>query len=176
MKFKITVDKTPYEIEVGGETPTPTGLKVNGEQFNTKVDKKGDILVVTVDDKKYEIGTKVKSENNYTFLVNGKEHDILIEIAAAREVKAAEKKALPICGKTTIGARGKGDVTPPMPGKIISVKVNKGDIVKAGQVLLILEAMKMQNEILSPIDGKVEDVRCQVGDSVSATDILVVIK
>ncbi len=178
MKFKITVDKTPYEIEIGGETPMPTGVKVNGEPFNTKVEKKGDLLIVSIDDKKYEIDAKPKAENNYSFLVNGKPHDIMIELAAARDVKQAEKKPVPTAGRPAGagGPKGKGDVTPPMPGKIIDLRVKKGDVVKAGQVLLVLEAMKMQNEILSPIDGTVEEIKCKVGDSVSASDVIVIVK
>jgi len=60
----------------------------------------------------------------------------------------------------------------PMPGVIMDVKVNTGDVVKKGDVLLILEAMKMENEIVSPKDGKIASVNVSKGESVNAGDVL----
>jgi biotin carboxyl carrier protein len=60
-----------------------------------------------------------------------------------------------------------------MPGTILKVNVALGDTVKKGQVLLILEAMKMENEIVAPIDGKVEVLNVEKGKSVNARDLLV---
>jgi biotin carboxyl carrier protein len=60
-----------------------------------------------------------------------------------------------------------------MPGTILGVKVNPGDTVKKGQVLLILEAMKMENEIVAPNDGTVATVNVSKGTSVNAGDVLV---
>ena len=62
-----------------------------------------------------------------------------------------------------------------MPGKVLEVKVRPGDAVKKGQILLILEAMKMQNEIMAPSDGKVADVRVAAGQSVNTGDVMVVL-
>jgi glutaconyl-CoA decarboxylase len=62
-----------------------------------------------------------------------------------------------------------------MPGKILSVNVKAGDAVKRGDVLLILEAMKMQNEIMAPADGKVADVRVSAGQTVSTGDAMIVL-
>lgn len=67
---------------------------------------------------------------------------------------------------------GAHTVTAPMPGVILSVNVNNGDTVKRGDVLLILEAMKMENEIVSPRDGKIVSVNVEKGASVNAGDIL----
>ena len=71
---------------------------------------------------------------------------------------------------------GEGVVAAPMAGKIVSVKVKKGDPVKMGTVLCVLEAMKMENEITSSKTGIVEEVRTQEGKAVNEGDILVVIK
>ena len=59
-----------------------------------------------------------------------------------------------------------------MPGKVVSVKVSPGDKVKKGDVLLIVEAMKMENEIHSPIDGTVEEVYVREGDQVNPDECL----
>jgi len=64
-------------------------------------------------------------------------------------------------------------VSAPMPGTILSINVNVGDTVKKGQVLLILEAMKMENEIVAPRDGKVASINTSKGASVNAGDALV---
>ena len=64
------------------------------------------------------------------------------------------------------GAAGAVAVTAPMPGKILGVKASAGQAVKRGQVLLILEAMKMENEIVAPQDGTVATINVAVGDSV----------
>ncbi len=64
-------------------------------------------------------------------------------------------------------------VTAPMPGTILNIAVAVGDTVKRGQVLLILEAMKMENEIVAPADGTVVSVNVTSGTSVNAGDLLV---
>jgi len=83
---------------------------------------------------------------------------------------------LPEGGKAVFGrpkAVGVGDVSSPMPGKVVSIKVNLGDRVKRGDVLLTVEAMKMENEIHSPIDGTVSEIFVKVGDSVNPDECLV---
>ena len=67
-------------------------------------------------------------------------------------------------------------VVAPMPGKILEVNVKKGDSVKRGSVLCILEAMKMQNEITSIQDGTVVDIQVAIGQTVSTGDVLVIIE
>ena len=76
------------------------------------------------------------------------------------------------------GAKKKksGTVSASIPGKVVTVEVKKGDVVKEGQVILILEAMKMQNEIQAPVDGKVIIVACEEGQAIEANVPLVVIE
>jgi glutaconyl-CoA/methylmalonyl-CoA decarboxylase subunit gamma len=74
------------------------------------------------------------------------------------------------------GVVGEGVVKAPLPGAILAVKVAVGETVSAGQVLVLLEAMKMENEIASPIDGHVRDVRVAAGDAVGLGDVLCVVE
>ena len=67
-----------------------------------------------------------------------------------------------------VGSEGGLKVAAPMPGKILGLKVNPGQAVKRGDVLVLLEAMKMENEIVAPSDGTVASVNVAVGDSVEA--------
>ena len=83
--------------------------------------------------------------------VNGNEYDITVE-----EIDASAPKAAPKAASAPSAAPAGGEsVNSPMPGTILKVNVANGDTVKKGQVLMILEAMKMENEIMCPCDGKV---------------------
>lgn len=76
---------------------------------------------------------------------------------------------------STPAPAGATTVSAPMPGKILKVSVQPGSTVKSGELLLVLEAMKMENEILSPASGTVKEVRVKAGDSVNTGDTLVII-
>ncbi|MBL6891048.1 MAG: biotin/lipoyl-binding protein [Candidatus Poseidoniaceae archaeon] len=80
--------------------------------------------------------------------------------------------------KRSLGAKKKksGTVSANIPGKIVTIEVSEGDVVEEGQVILILEAMKMQNEIQAPISGMVNSVHCEEGQSIEANVPLVVIE
>jgi glutaconyl-CoA/methylmalonyl-CoA decarboxylase subunit gamma len=87
--------------------------------------------------------------------------------APAAPKAAAQPKANVPAGATTINA--------PMPGKILSVNTTVGQAVKRGEVLLILEAMKMANEIMAPADGKIGDILVTAGQTVSTGEALIVL-
>jgi propionyl-CoA carboxylase alpha chain len=74
------------------------------------------------------------------------------------------------------GAQVPGGLTAPMPGKVISVNVQSGDKVSEGDVLMIVEAMKMEHRVLAPHSGTVGEVRAHLGDQVNGGDLLVVIE
>lgn len=82
----------------------------------------------------------------------------------------------PVQKKEVAVSEGAELIEAPMPGVILSINVKEGDMVKSGQVLVILEAMKMENEILAPRDGKVASIPVAQGASVSTGDKLVVIE
>jgi len=68
-----------------------------------------------------------------------------------------------------------GGLVAPMPGKVVAVSVGSGDVVEAGDLLMIVEAMKMEHRVLAPHSGTVGELRASVGDQVNAGDLLVVI-
>ncbi len=92
--------------------------------------------------------------------------------AAAPAPKPAA--AAPAAPKATAGA-GEHSIDAPMPGKVVKLVANEGASVKAGEVLLILEAMKMQNEITADADGTVKKFNVQAGQSVKAHESLVIL-
>ena len=104
----------------------------------------------------------------YRVTVNGTAYEIeLEELTGAAPASAAPAAAAPAGGE---------QVTSPMPGTILAVNVAAGDAVKRGQVLMILEAMKMENEIMCPCDGKVVSVNTSKGASVESGTLLCVIQ
>ena len=119
----------------------------------------------------------------YTITVNGNVYDVTVEeggAVAAAPVAAAPKaapvaapKAAPAPKAATAGAQGGVKVNAPMPGKSLGVKVAAGQAVKKGDVLVVLEAMKMENEIVAPQDGTVASVNTSVGEQVEAGAVLV---
>ncbi|WP_378956722.1 biotin/lipoyl-containing protein [Pelosinus sp. sgz500959] len=90
-------------------------------------------------------------------------------VSAPASTPAPAAKVTPTA--TPAGAQ---TVLAPMPGKIFKVNVQPGDLIKRGDVICILEAMKMENEIMATQDGKVSDVRVTVGQLVSTGDVLIV--
>lgn len=118
---------------------------------------------------------------NYIVTVNGVSYEVSVEevgegqaaVPAAAPVKAAPvKAAAPAKKAKASGAAGSVKVSAPMPGKIIAVKKDAGAAVKKGEVILVLEAMKMENEIVAPQDGTVASVNVGAGDAVEAGDVL----
>ena len=95
---------------------------------------------------------------------------------AAPVVAAAPVAAAPVAAAPAAAAVAAGTpVTAPLPGNVLSVKVNVGDAVKAGQLLVLIEAMKMENEVLAPADGVVKQIVASKGAVVATGDTLIVI-
>ena len=112
---------------------------------------------------------------NYTITVNGVAYDVTVEEgkgSAAPAVRAAAPAApaapAPAAAPAAAGATGSIKVDAPMPGKILAVKKHVGDAVKAGDPILVLEAMKMENDIVAPKDGTVASINVSVGDAVES--------
>lgn len=114
---------------------------------------------------------------NFLVNVNGTNYTVAVEEidgkAAAAAPVAAPAAAQAAAPKAAAQAPAGGvQVTSPMPGNILAVNVKDGDAVKAGQTLMILEAMKMENEILASADGTVTGVSVQKGSTVETGTLL----
>lgn len=111
---------------------------------------------------------------NYRITVNGTAYDVAVEeMGAGVAAPAAPSVAAPAAPKAAAsGSEGSVKVNAPMPGKILAVKASAGQSVSKGDVLLVLEAMKMENEIVAPEDGTVASINAAEGQAVEAGDVL----
>ena len=91
---------------------------------------------------------------------------------AAAPTPAAKAAAAPAAAPAAKAAPGGTSVTSPMPGSVLGVKVNVGDKVSAGQTMFVLEAMKMENEIVAPVDGTVASINVKTGDTVDTDQVM----
>ena len=107
----------------------------------------------------------------YRVNVNGTQYDITLEVLEGEA--AVAPKAAPAPAAPKAAPAGGQSVNAPMPGTILAVNVKAGQAVKKGDVLIMLEAMKMENEIMAPVDGTVSAVNVTKGQSVQSGDVLV---
>lgn len=129
--------------------------------------------------------------SKYRIYLEGKTYEMEIELVAEngvqqptvkkeyKEFKSAPKDANvnvvnPSAQKQTVN--NTGAVTAPMPGTVIKIEKGEGQDVKAGDLVLVLEAMKMENEILAPVSGKISVMNCTEGGTVAGGDLLFEIK
>ncbi len=115
----------------------------------------------------------------YNVTVNGNVYNVTVEEVGANAAPApvsapAVKPATAPVAAPSANVSGT-KITAPMPGTIVSIDVNVGDSVAKGQKLFVLEAMKMENDIVSTADGKVLAINAKKGDSVNASDAVIVI-
>ena len=127
----------------------------------------GEKRTVKVNGEEFEVDIELNDDGTYQATVEGQSFSI--EVPNAQAAPRARR-----------GGGGKkkksGTVSANIPGKVVTVEVKEGDVVKEGQVILILEAMKMQNEIQAPVDGTVISVACEEGQAIEANVPLVIIE
>ena len=109
---------------------------------------------------------------NYKITVNGVAYNVTVEEAGEA---AVQDNNITAAAPETTASAAKGNVTveAPMPGNILQVKVGVGQKVDAGESLIILEAMKMENEIVAPLGGVIVSVDVKKGDTVEAGQVLI---
>jgi oxaloacetate decarboxylase alpha chain len=116
---------------------------------------------------------------NYTITVNGKSYEVSVEErgGASAPVTTAAAPVTPAVkvAPASNGSEGRVKVVAPMSGKILGVKVSVGQAVKKGEVVAVLEAMKMENDIVALEDGTIASINVNVGDSVETNQTLVTI-
>ena len=132
---------------------------------------------VTVDDEPFDVHLAEATPDGIPARLNGTEHVIhrqgrVLYVDGERVDVAVRHLAQAEAG--AMGSGG-GEITPPMPGRIVEILVAEGDTVEAGETLLVLEAMKMQNDIQAPGPATVKEILVAEGDAVEASDVMIVL-
>ena len=141
-------------------------VKSNGTEHTVHIlDNPGGGATVTVDD-----------DEVFQVEFTGGGAEVPAAMAELPVVHAAHAPAAPTATSKTLEAAGPGGIAAPIPGKILSIDVAIGDHVDAGQVVLTLEAMKMENNVVAPISGVVSQVVVGEGSEVASGQLLMVIE
>jgi biotin carboxyl carrier protein len=136
-------------------------------------DKECEVSIVVIEDGVYSILVDGRSyeaavrEEKKGFVVDIGAHSIPVKLEDPFKAKSASGKA---------GVEGEAVISSPMPGRIVGVKVEVGQAVREGEGVVLVEAMKMENELHSPKDGKIKSVLVKVGEAVEGGQDLVVIE
>lgn len=182
LKREITIDGKTYQIDVD-QCPigSPFTVKVNNKTLEVLLEQEPNYakgFSIKVNGKSYHVEMPIM-ERNTPFSVKVNSVPFRIELKSAistPKVAVMAPSLVSVQVRKPTKALGEGVVAAPMAGRIISVKVKKGDSVKVGSVLCVLEAMKMENEITALKGGVVEEVKVQEGKAVNEGDTLMLIK
>ena len=159
-RYIVTIDQEEFTVEITGN-----GIFINGllaeDSYLSPLNDQGLYLIQTGMEKQ-EIHIQHENQNEYKVTVDG--HYLSAQI----EQDNGRKKREPAKNKSH-----NGEITTPMAAVLIDMPISSGDIVKEGQTLLVLEAMKMQMKIKAPADGTVISIYKQAGDRVEKGDLMV---
>ncbi len=161
MKYITTIDNKEFEIEVVDERHIRIGERLMEVDFESVSGQP--VFSLIVDGKSYE-SFVYQGEENWEVLLRGRQYPVKVEDEREKRLRAAAG------GGVTEG--GEFHLKAPMPGLVVIIPVEEGQEVKKGQVILILESMKMQNELKAPRDGVMGRIRVKAGESVEQKQTL----
>jgi biotin carboxyl carrier protein len=163
--------------------------EIAGEKVALEVRREGERVFAEVGGRRYEVEARALGEGEYLLLCEGRVYECRVGAAAdgrgalsvavgAREYAVTLTDTKHLRGARVGGGHdaGRAQVTAPMPGKVVRVLVERGQEIEAGDGVVVVEAMKMQNELKSPKSGRVAELRAETGATVNAGDVLAVIE
>lgn len=161
--FSVILQQTPYAVEKNAE-----GILVNGQSLTWDCKWVGDRKIHLIQGNQ-SIEAELLSLDHETKTMQVR----LGHKTATLQVKDRFDLLLEKMGMSQSGSGSLKDIKAPMPGLILDIKVTPGDLVKKGDVVIILEAMKMENSIKSPGDGVVKDIKVVLKQSVEKNQVLI---
>jgi biotin carboxyl carrier protein len=161
MKYVTTIDNKEFEIEVVDERHIRIGDRLLQVDFESVSGQP--VFSLILDGRSYE-SFVYQGEEDWDVLLRGRQYQVKVEDEREKRLKAA-------AGAGTVEG-GEFHLKAPMPGLVVSVLIEEGQEVKKGQVMLILESMKMQNELKAPRDGVMGRIRVKAGESVEQRQTL----
>lgn len=159
-KYDITLNGRVVQVLYDGNG----GVIIDGKLYQTEIIEDVEEFFVAK--------VKVTSKQSHHYKIEHHEGRIYLE---GREVLFDFKPSIPKLIRKKASIVSGEDIRAPLPGIIISIPVKIGDVVKSGQVMAIIEAMKMQNDILCSVDGVIKDIKIAEGDQVVTDQLILVI-
>jgi biotin carboxyl carrier protein len=167
MAFIAKLGDQSYTLEIEEMGKSLYRVSVDGNEFLVDGKKTGRTnYSLIVDNRSFEIEVD-HAEDEYRVLVDGRNYHV--NLVDERRVRIGG-------GQSEIQLQGRQKVSVPMPGKVIAVLVSEGDSIEKGQGLVIVEAMKMENEVRSPIAGEVKEIKVKTGDAVEGGAVLLIVE
>jgi biotin carboxyl carrier protein len=167
MAFIAKLGEQSYSVEIEEISKSLYRVAIDGNEFLVDGKKTGRTnYSLIVDNRSFEIEVD-NSGDEYRVLVDGRNYHV--HLVDERRVRVGG-------GQSDIQLQGRQKVSVPMPGKVIAVLVSEGDSVERGQGLVIVEAMKMENEVRSPIAGEIREIKVKPGEAVEGGAVLVVVE
>jgi biotin carboxyl carrier protein len=181
--YEAVIEGKPRKIELTRTSLNSFTAKIDGKPRKIKLQSDGitseKAFFMEMDGKTYKIElSKIERGKKIPVKVEDVRFEVGVEIANRRQALVGFEPTSQAAIKRTTTNRMvnvEGAVTAPMTGKIVRVKVKKGDLVKASQVLCVVEAMKMENEIMAPKAGTIREVNVAEGTPVNEGETLFVI-
>lgn len=164
MKYVTTIGKADFSVEVLDQRHVRLNGKVMDVDFENISGQP--VYSLVIDGKSYEAYV-YEGEDEWQVLLLGQQYPVQVEDEREKRLKAAAGGAVSETGEFLLKA--------PMPGLVVAIPVEQDQVVAKGQVLLILESMKMQNELRSPRMGRVSRIRVNAGDSVEQRQTLLTV-
>jgi biotin carboxyl carrier protein len=161
MKYITTLDGKEYLIEIIDEHHVSINGRVQEVDFESVSGQP--VYSLIIDGKSYE-SYVYETEEGWQVLTRGRQYNLTVEDEREKRLRAAAGSGVAESGEYHMKA--------PMPGLVVSISVREGDKVEKGQVILILESMKMQNELKSPKAGTVGRIRVKQGETVEQRQAL----
>jgi len=161
MKYITTINDKDFLVEIIDEHR----VSINGQTYHVDFEAVSGqpVYSLIVDGKSHE-GFVRESDDEWQVLLHGRLYPVKVEDEREKRLRAAAGGGVAESGEFHLKA--------PMPGLVVTVPVEEGQEVKKGQVLIILESMKMQNELKSPRDGIVNRIKVKAGESVEQKQAL----
>ena len=171
MHYQINIGGKNFQLDLKKETGRENRwlAKVNGREIALDVLQVSEnALSIVMEGQSFQARRENSSDENGTrrIIVGGKTYEVTV-----RDAKSLRSR-----NQTAAGDSGPLKVKASMPGKVVRVLANKGDSVQAGSGILVVEAMKMQNEVRSPKDGTLKELLAREGMNVNAGDVLAVLE
>jgi biotin carboxyl carrier protein len=167
MAFIAKLGEETYTVEIEDVGKSLYRVAVDGHEFLVDGKKTGRTSYsLIVDNRSFEIDVD-NTEDEYRVLVDGRNYHVNLVDERKMRVGGAQ---------SGLQLQGRQKVSVPMPGKVTAVLVSEGDAVEKGQGLVIVEAMKMENEVCSPITGEVKEIKVKAGDAVEGGAVLAIVE